>query len=66
LAFLSPFLIAKIIEAIYPHALLTVLLLKLSLKTDLSGLLSASSEEIVLLAAISPWESVNVNSFFSY
>lgn len=64
-AFLSPFWTAKIIKDIYPATAFMVLFLKLSLKTDLFGLLLTSLEEIVLLAAISPWEPVSVNSFFS-
>lgn len=64
-AFLSPFLTAKIIEDIYPNTALMVSFLKLPLKTDFFGLLLTSLEEIALLAAISLWESVSVNSFLS-
>lgn len=64
-AFLSPFLTAKIIEDIYPNTEIMVSFLKFPLKTDLFGLLLTSLKEIALLAAISLWESVSVNSFFS-
>lgn len=64
-AFLSPFSTAKIIKDIYPYTALMVSFLKPPLKTYLFGLLLTSLEEIALLAAISLWESVSVNSFFS-
>lgn len=63
--FLSPFLTAKIIEDSYLNTELMVSFLEFPLKTDLFGLLLTSLEEIALLAAISLWESVSVNSFFS-
>lgn len=64
-ASLSPFLTAKIIEDIYPNTAVVVSFLKLPLKADSFGLLLTSLEEIALLAAISLWETVSVNSFFS-